>query len=336
VSRALPLPAVSVVVPNYNHAAFLRRRLDSILAQRFTDFELIILDDASTDDSHNVIASYLADPRVSFHRNAVNSGSPFAQWNRGVALARAGLVWIAESDDHADPKLLEILVATLGAHPNVGLAYCQSWRIDADGRPYGNLADYTEDLDPHRWRGAFTNDGRDECRRFLLWRNTIPNASAAIFRREVYLRAGGAPEDMRLAGDWLTWVRMLAISDIAFVPESLNYFRLHTATARASTATRRIFDEEWHVRRYLLQNGLVPAGSQRAVALSAMNEYFSRLRRPADMGRSRELLNGARQFWPILRRRPDALVEVAIRRLAGKLTARSAVANSAPDTLPPS
>jgi glycosyltransferase involved in cell wall biosynthesis len=88
---------VSVVVPNYNHARFLRKRVDSILGQTFQDFELILLDDCSTDDSRSVLSKYADDPRVRIEFNEVNSGSTFKQWNKGVWLAHGEYVWIAES-----------------------------------------------------------------------------------------------------------------------------------------------------------------------------------------------------------------------------------------------
>ena len=104
------MPVVSVIVPNYNHAQFLPSRLDSILGQTFADFEVIYLDDASTDNSERVIAPFLEDRRIRVIRNTVNSGSAFKQWNRGVREARGEYVWIAEADDSAEPTLLSRLV----------------------------------------------------------------------------------------------------------------------------------------------------------------------------------------------------------------------------------
>ena len=78
-------PLVSVILPNYNHSAYLRERIDSILTQEFQDFELIILDDRSTDDSVAVINGYKAHPRVShIIVNEQNTGNTFIQWERGI------------------------------------------------------------------------------------------------------------------------------------------------------------------------------------------------------------------------------------------------------------
>ena len=96
------MPTVSVIVPNYNHARYLRQRIESVLGQTYQDFEVILLDDCSTDESRSVLGEYAKDPRVRIEFNEKNSGSTFKQWNKGVRLARGEYIWIAESDDYAD------------------------------------------------------------------------------------------------------------------------------------------------------------------------------------------------------------------------------------------
>jgi glycosyltransferase involved in cell wall biosynthesis len=248
------MPRVTVIVPNYNHARFLAKRLQSILNQTYQDFELVYLDDASTDNSNDVFAQFAGDKRVCAHYNQINSGSPFKQWNRGVRMARGEYVWIAEADDDADPRLLAELVKRLDEHPAVGLAYCQSWMVDENGMVLGTVAKATADLDRDRWQKDFVANGREECRRYLAFRNTIPNASAVAFRRSVYERAGYAPEHLRLCGDWLAWVRMALVSDVAFVAEPLNYFRKHRGSVRHKSARGGVFAEEsYQVVRFLFE-----------------------------------------------------------------------------------
>src|SRR6267378_3760300 len=132
-----PNPKVSVIVPNYNHARFLRQRLDSIMGQTFQDFEVVLLDDCSIDESRSILSEYADDPRVRIEFNAVNSGSTFKQWNKGVRLARGEYVWLAESDDYADPQLLERLVSRLDAEPNAVLCNCRSVRVSSEGEIIG-------------------------------------------------------------------------------------------------------------------------------------------------------------------------------------------------------
>ncbi|MEZ5284678.1 MAG: glycosyltransferase family 2 protein [Vicinamibacterales bacterium] len=238
------MPAVSVIVPSYNHARFLERRLHSILAQTLQDIEVLVLDDASTDGTGAILDVFASRPRVRIARSVRNSGSPFHQWNAGVARTSAPLVWIAESDDDAGPRLLQALVSRLDRNPACGLAFTQSTSVDADGGEHGSLTRWTDSVDTAHWRADYVNAGRDECARYLAVANTIPSASAVVFRRDVYERAGRAPESMRLAGDWMTWLRMLLISDVAFVAEPLNRHRTHAGTVRSSLARSARWYEE--------------------------------------------------------------------------------------------
>jgi glycosyltransferase involved in cell wall biosynthesis len=93
----------SVIIPNYNHAEFLEQRIDSVLKQSLPPYEVIILDDGSTDQSARILESYANHPLISrIILNNKNSGSPFIQWAKGIRMATAGWIWIAESDDVAD------------------------------------------------------------------------------------------------------------------------------------------------------------------------------------------------------------------------------------------
>jgi glycosyltransferase involved in cell wall biosynthesis len=234
------MPTVSIIVPNYNHARFLPKRIGSILEQTYQDFELILLDDCSTDESRAILTQYANDPRVRIEFNETNSGSTFKQWNKGVRLARGKYVWLAESDDYADERLLERLVAVLDKEPAVTLAYCQSWRILDDGQLDG-LADYYLDyLDPQRWKADFCTDGREECESYLICSNTIPNASAVVFRREIYERVGGADESLRLCGDWKLWASMVLEGKVSYLGEPLNYYRTHNKSVRSKSRKKAL------------------------------------------------------------------------------------------------
>lgn len=226
-------PRVSIVVPNYNYARYLTQRLESIFNQTFQDFELLYLDDASTDDSDAVFARFAADERVRAWHNRVNGGNVFSQWNKGVRAARGEYIWLAEADDFAAPTLLEKLVARLDADPRLGLAYCGSQVVDENGQFMARAEDWLDHLDSQRWKSDFCNDGPNECARYLLYRNTIFNASAVVFRRELFEQIGFAEEGYKLSGDWITWVRMLLESNIAYISEPLNHFRRHSQTVRS-------------------------------------------------------------------------------------------------------
>lgn len=239
------MPTVSIIVPNYNHARFLRQRIDSILAQTYQDFELILLDDCSTDDSAAILREYASHPRVTqLVFNETNSGSTFKQWNKGVRLARGEYVWIAESDDYAAPQFLGILVNVLDNDPNAVFAYCRSWRVDEENRPDGFADDYLSSFSADQWTKTFRMDGDAMCRTYFVRANPVPNASAVVFRRDLYEQAGGADELLRLCGDWKLWASMALHGRVAYRSEPLSYFRRHKATVRETMelSTERDFE----------------------------------------------------------------------------------------------
>jgi glycosyltransferase involved in cell wall biosynthesis len=248
------MPKVSVIVPNYDHARFLSKRIESILRQSYQDFELILLDDCSTDDSRAILSQYAGDERVRLEFNATNSGSPFKQWNKGVALARGEYVWIAESDDYADERLLECLVRLLEIDPGVAFAYCRSWRITERDQHDGFADFYFTYLDASRWATSYCVDGHDECKNYSLFHNTVPNASGVVFRKAIYDLVGGADENFRLCGDWKLWAAMALTGRVAYSAEPLNFFRFHEASVRnKSIYEARNVAESLRVCRWILE-----------------------------------------------------------------------------------
>jgi glycosyltransferase involved in cell wall biosynthesis len=249
-------PVVSVIVPNYNHARFLRRRIDSVLAQTYQDFELILLDDASTDDSRAILQEYASDPRVTrLEFNEINSGNTFKQWNKGVRLARGEYVWIAESDDYAEPGFLARLSAALRRDPSGVLAFCRSRRITEDGETVG----FSEENlpQPERWATDFCEEGREACQSLFLPFNPILNASSVVFRKSAYEQVGGADEGLRLCGDWKLWAAMSLTGNIAYVSQVLNCFRVHPKSVRNETRqSRRDVPEFLEVAQWIV--GRVP------------------------------------------------------------------------------
>jgi glycosyltransferase involved in cell wall biosynthesis len=227
------LPRVSVVVPNYNYARYLPERLQSIAGQSLPPYEIIVLDDASSDDSRAVIDGLQHRHGLRVVVNARNSGSVFRQWLKGVELATGDYVWIAEADDLSEPGFLETVLRAF-ADPAVVMSYCQSQQIDADGALLaGDYLDYVADISTERWRSAYVADGLDEVRNGMAVKNTIPNVSAVVFRRDALLRAlAGDCEQIaqfRIAGDWLTYLRLLERGSVAFEPAALNKHRRHAS-----------------------------------------------------------------------------------------------------------
>jgi glycosyltransferase involved in cell wall biosynthesis len=226
---------VSVIIPNYNHAAYLHHRIDSVLKQTLQPFEIIILDDCSTDSSVEIIQSYVSiHPTIQFIKNDINSGSTFAQWNKGVSLAKGDLIWIAESDDTAAPTFLQNMIPCFN-NKEVVIAYCQSYRMNKDNTITGNWKTHTDEFDESIFNNDFVMNGKEYIERFLIHKNTIPNASAAIFKKNMYEKTGGAIPKVKNQGDWLVWLQLLCIGDVGFVSASLNNFRYHEESVIAKS-----------------------------------------------------------------------------------------------------
>ena len=212
------MPKVSVIVPNYNHASFLQQRIESILNQTYQDFELIILDDCSTDNSKGIIEQYRNHPKVSrISYNIENSGSTFRQWEKGIHLSQGEYIWIAESDDWCEPTLLETLAPKLDLNKDIVLGYVQSYCIDGNEIQLIYMQDYLE-------RNI---EGYSFIKQHLLFGNSIYNASMAIFRKSVFYKISSDYTKLKFCGDWLFWGSIASYGDVFVSGKILNYFRNH-------------------------------------------------------------------------------------------------------------
>lgn len=220
-------PFVSVIVPNYNYARFLRQRIDSILQQTYSHLELIILDDCSTDNSMEVISQYADNPHVSqIVRNEQNTGSPIKQWMKGISLAKGDIVWLAEADDYCEPDFLSTLVNLYVAN-NCVLCFSRSMWVDNDGKEIGICQNKLFHQDE-------VSDGKKFIKKYLTLGNRVANASSAIFSRDVALNIDRQFTDYRQSGDWLFWIEIAQQGNVAVVSKPLNFFRRSfTATSKA-------------------------------------------------------------------------------------------------------
>jgi len=268
-------PLVSVVVPSYNHARFLRERLDSILAQTFTDFEVIVLDDASTDNSAEIIGEYANDARIRYLINEKNSGSVFVQWINGVGMAKGKYVWIAESDDVAHPDFLRELVPKLEQDGTLAIAQCASIIIDENGKSKGSTIPWTEDLAPGRWAADHVNDGNAECRSYMVVRSTVPNASAVLFRKAMFEEVD-KKIPLRLCGDRLFWSRLLTMGGISYCAKPFNSFRKHSGSVTHAWKARLYASESLVVTREIYARYAYGGKEQKDLA-AKLNTYWGRL-----------------------------------------------------------
>ena len=209
---------VSVIIPNYNHAPYLRERIESVLAQTYRDFEVILLDDCSTDASPEIINHYRDHEKVSHVvLNTENSGTTFKQWARGIELARYDWIWIAESDDWCEPTLLQNLVAGIG--DATCISYCQSIIVREN-------AVLPAPETPHFYK---VYGGDEFISRLMLEYPALYNASMAIFKKSCYYQLDKKFTEFRFCGDWLFWILVARQGEVVVSGKRLNYFRKHGA-----------------------------------------------------------------------------------------------------------
>ena len=233
-------PLVSVIIPNYNHARYLEQRLDSVFNQTYPNFEVIILDDCSTDNSLEVINRYKDNPHLrQIVVNETNSGSVFKQWDKGINLAKGDLIWIAESDDYCELNMLEELVKAFIAKENVVVAfphYIYVW-------PNGVMPKVKE-------RSTQYFSGVPFVKKWMSLYCVIRNASGAVFSKDAAMKIGDDYKSFKACGDYMFWTQIAEQGKVAYVRKNLTYFRQHStnvtnssyATGNESKESRKVLD----------------------------------------------------------------------------------------------
>ncbi len=215
------MSSVTILVPNFNRAAFLPECLRSIQSQTFEDWQVVVGDDCSTDDSIEVVRR-LADPRIRIVRRERNVG-----WavNSNLLLAEATGDYVAflHSDDWWEPTFLSRLVELLDHMPGAFIATSAA-RAWSGSR--------TRVMGPHRvwhWRAGFECPSRDALR-ILMRRNRIVTPSLVLARRELYARYPQYEATMPNVCDWLMWIRAASAGSVVLCPEALGNYRQHASS----------------------------------------------------------------------------------------------------------
>ena len=203
---------------------FLEQRLGTVLNQTFQDFELIILDDNSSDGSWNYLKQYQDHPKVSYCiRNEVNSGSPFKQWKKGIELAKGELIWIAESDDWSELTFLDHCVSYFESK-DIGLVMAASKYVDCNNQVLRSIS--------HVCPCGFY-EGIHFLKNHMYFKNSVINASAVVFRKSfIKERILNQVVNFRLSGDHLFWTALMSFSKLVIIEDQLNFFRWHDQSVR--------------------------------------------------------------------------------------------------------
>ena len=212
-------PTVSFVVPCYNLAHLLKQCVDSILWQTYGDFELLIMDDCSPDNTGHIATSF-HDKRVRHVRNAHNLGH-LRNYNKGIRLSSGKYVWLISADDYLRrPYVLERYVNLLNANPTVGYTFCPGVGVKSDHET--GVLDYSV-YDKH----DRIISGRVLLRRLLHYNLVV--AASALVRRDCYNTLGMFPLDggMAWSGDWYLWCLFALLFDVGYFAEPMVCYREH-------------------------------------------------------------------------------------------------------------
>ncbi len=247
--RADYTPKVTVIVPNYNHATFLEERLDSIYNQTYKYFNVILIDDCSTDNSISILKRYAEkySENTSLIISDENSGSPFAQWKKGILLADGDLIWIAESDDFCDENFLEALVPFF-SDDSILISYAHTIFVDRIGkRLQFAFETYVSQIDQNKWNSSYIESAHNEINNALGILNTIPNVSSVVFRKiekDFPLFKDPYWESMKVCGDWLFYLNLMRGGKIAYCHDTHDYYRIHKNGSSKKNTTQEIYYRE--------------------------------------------------------------------------------------------
>ncbi|RTL61508.1 MAG: glycosyltransferase [Pseudonocardiaceae bacterium] len=254
-------PKISVIVPNFNHAAFLRQRLDSIISQNYTNLEIIILDDCSTDNSRQIIAAFYAryPNLVKVLQNSRNSGSVFKQWRKGIEASTGDLIWLCESDDFAEPNFVHSLLPYFKDR-SVQIAFGRIQFANDLGEIVAGLDAHRDQAEKGIWNAPLVRPACEWFRNGFAVHNVIQNVGGCIFRNQaISKKTWSIAESFSVLGDWYLYLEISRGGRIAYDPKAISYFRQHqTNKSVTSFRTRSYYEEHIKIIRKLHERWSVP------------------------------------------------------------------------------
>jgi glycosyltransferase involved in cell wall biosynthesis len=251
---------VSVIVPNYNNEKYLDRRLKTILNQTILPYEIIIIDDKSSDNSLIVINNYISEfkkknIKTKLIVNDINTGSGYFNWIKGIKLATCELIWIAESDDYCDLNFIEKLINYFN-DLSVSITYSNTIFVDKKGNQIWTMEDY---LNNNKWKQNFIKSTIKLVYNIWSYKNIIPNVSSCIFRKpdknilnviDSFLEKG-----LRLNIDWLFYLLISKNSSIGYSVNTNNYYlNYNNSTSKKIQKKKCYLNEHIHTLKYIIEN----------------------------------------------------------------------------------
>lgn len=240
------MPKVSICIPSYNHALYIKQALDSALSQEFRDFNVIVVDDSSTDESWNLLESTV-NRKLSVSRNEKRLGIT-KNWNKCCRMSDSEYIVMLPSDDRLDIRHLKTLVPIMDQNPNIG--FC------------GTAASYIGPLDQSLGEKYRNRIKKGQLvisnKRWQLYTYAFgPRVMfpGTIFRRDLYERIGGFNEQMQICEDWDFWLKCLHYADEGFLNQKMFYFRWTPFNLSGQIELEDLrFSEAAMIHRFLLEN----------------------------------------------------------------------------------
>jgi hypothetical protein len=243
-------PELSIVMSVYNAERFLDKAIGSILDQQFSDYEFVIVDDASTDSTMNLVQKWAAaDDRIKIFRNETRLGLT-KSLNRAISQTTAPWIARQDGDDVSHSARLRLQMDQLGKNPDVGVLGTWYEGIDKEGRHLYWMTLPAVDQKIKRWLRTIN----------CLCHGTV------IFSKDLFIKAGGYPEKYPFAQDYALWLRFSKLTKIKNIPEVLYQRRIHDG------AVSQLNQERWQVLQQLkLDAGLI--GKQEGLKEFIAREY---------------------------------------------------------------
>lgn len=244
---------VSAVIPNYNYENYIIERIDSILLQTYPIYELVIIDDCSTDNSVNIISKKVEkikkqypNLKVKFIKNEKNSGNVFCGWQRAFEESSGDYLWICEADDSCANNFLETVIKGFDDQDTV-LSYCESLTMDENNIILmKDLREWIDIFNTGKWNNNYIITGKEELTSTMCINNTIANASSVVFKKYDgldYKNWLKESQTYRLAGDWYFYSKVIENGKVAYFKDSLNYHRMQSKSITLTTSGQREYDE---------------------------------------------------------------------------------------------
>ncbi len=247
------MPKVSVVITNHNYGKYLRESIDSVLAQSFNDYELIIIDDGSRDNSENILSEYSGISRITILRNAEPQGVAWS-CNRAIDLARGEYIVRLDADDYFDENALLVLTSFLDKNPDIAVVYPDFFKVK-DNR---EIMEYVR----------VPRIGEE-----IKLLDVAANGAGAMFRKTAFDRAGGYNPNIKYQDHYDFWVKMITTFKVANLSLPLFYYRQHGSSSSSYLNLKEKLQARRYIKEEFVQNNMKQA-RLRVVGIIPAREKF--------------------------------------------------------------